>query len=367
MSGQWGKNIKLSIFGESHGNVVGIVIDGLPSGIMLDLEYIHLEMQRRAPGRNKLVTSRKEIDNFEILSGVFNDFTTGAPICAIIRNTNNRSKDYDDMKNLMRPGHADYTGYVKYSGYNDYRGGGHFSGRLTAPLVFAGSICKQILEKRKKIVIGSHIKSIGDVVDNGFDPVDIDIELLQKLSKELLPVINNNKGEAMKKLIEEIREEKDSIGGIIETVVLNLEAGVGSPYFDSLESNLAHMIFSVPGVKGIEFGEGFDISKLRGSKSNDEFYIKDNEIKTYSNNCGGIQGGISNGMPLLFRTAMKPTSSIGKPQKTVDIGKKENTVIEINGRHDPCIVPRAVPVIDAVTAIVIMDLMIDSEGKTWIS
>lgn len=367
MSGQWGKNIKLSIFGESHGKAVGVVIDGLPAGMLLDLDYIYFEMQRRAPGKSKLVTSRKEKDEFEILSGIYNGFTTGTPLCAIIRNTNHKSKDYDAIKNIMRPGHADYTGHVKYSGYNDHRGGGHFSGRLTAPLVFVGAICKHVLERRQKIIIGSHIKSIANVTDNDFDPVDIDGELLQELSKSLFPVINNEKCKTMKRRIEEAKEDEDSVGGMVETAILNLQAGVGSPYFDSVESNLAHMVFSVPGVKGVEFGAGFNIAKLRGSQANDEFYIKDNEVRTYTNNCGGIQGGISNGMPLIFRTAIKPTSSIGKLQNTIDIVKKENTVIEIDGRHDPCIVPRAIPVIDAVAAIVITDLLIDKEGKTWMS
>ncbi len=367
MSNVWGKNIKLSIFGESHGKSIGIVIDGLPAGIELDLEYINYEMQRRAPGKSKLSTSRKEKDSFEILSGVFNNTTTGTPLCAIICNTNQRSKDYKDIKNIMRPGHADYTGYMKYSGFNDYRGGGHFSGRLTAPLVFAGAVAKQILEKRRNIIIGSHIASIKNIYDEKFDLVNIDKDILKALIKMDFPVLDSKKSTEMKQCISQSKEDKDSVGGVIETSVVNLPVGLGSPFFDSVESELAHLLFSIPAVKGVEFGAGFDITKLKGSQVNDEFYIRDGIVKTHSNNSGGILGGITNGMPIIFRTAIKPTPSIGKLQKTINISKKENTLLEIEGRHDPCIVPRVVPVIEAATAIVLFDLMIESEGKLWIS
>ncbi|MBA1335254.1 MAG: Chorismate synthase [Firmicutes bacterium] len=361
MSGIWGENIKLSIFGESHGKAVGIVIDGLPPGIELDLEYIYKEMQRRAPGANEISTSRKEGDRFEILSGYFNGRTTGTPLSSVIYNTNQRSGDYEAMKSIMRPGHADYTGYVKYSGFNDYRGGGHFSGRITAPLVFAGAIARQILGE-KDIVIGSHIKSIGNIEEASFDMVNTGPALLKRLAQKEFPVMDDEKGEEMKGHILKVKAEMDSAGGIIETAVVNLPAGIGNPFFDSVESKLSHLLFSIPAVKGVEFGAGFDITKMKGSKANDELYIKEGEIKAYSNNNGGIIGGITNGMPIIFRTAIKPTPSIGQAQRTVNIEEGEDVKLEIEGRHDPCIVPRAVPVIEAVTAIALADLMIERDG-----
>lgn len=361
MSGMWGKNIKLSIFGESHGKAIGIVIDGLPPGIELDSEYINKEMKRRAPGRSKTVTSRKEKDSYEILSGYFNGRTTGTPLSAVIYNTSQRSRDYEAVKSIMRPGHADHTGYVRYSGFNDYRGGGHFSGRLTAPLVFAGAIAKQILSN-KNIVIGSHIKSIGNIEDKAFNEINIERELLRKLTDKEFAVIDDKKGNEMKEYILKIKEEMDSVGGIIEAAVINLPKGIGEPFFDSVESKISHLLFSIPAVKGVEFGAGFDITKMKGSNSNDELYIKDKEISTFSNNNGGILGGITNGMPIIFRAAIKPTPSIGKLQKTIDIEKEINTEIKVQGRHDPCIVPRAVPVIEAVCGIALVDLMMEKGG-----
>lgn len=355
MSGVWGNKIKLSIFGESHGKAIGINIDGLEPGIELDLDYINREMGRRAPGKNKLSTPRKEEDSFQILSGYFNGRTTGTPLCAVIYNTNQHSKDYEKTKNLMRPSHGDFTGYVKYNGFNDYRGGGHFSGRITAPLVFAGAVCKQILEK-KGIIIGSHVKSIEKLEDKSFNMVEIDAEKLKALRENPLPVLDENIGSKMQETIIKAREEKDSVGGVIETAVINLPVGIGDPYFDSVESTLAQLLFSVPGVKGVEFGAGFDITELKGSEANDEYYMDGDKIKTFSNNNGGILGGITNGMPLVFRVAMKPTPSISKTQRTVNIETRENTEIEIIGRHDPCIVPRALPVVEAVTAIAVLDL-----------
>ncbi len=355
MSGIWGNKIKISIFGESHGRAIGINIHGLNPGIEIDLNYINKEMDRRAPGKSQLSTPRKEEDSFEILSGYFNRKTTGTPLCAIIYNKNQHSKDYEKTKNLMRPSHGDFTGHIKYSGFNDYRGGGHFSGRLTAPLVFAGAVCKQILE-RKGIIIGSHIKSIGKVEDASFNMSEINDETLKTLSKNNFPTLNKQIEFQMKEAILKVKEGMDSIGGVIETVVNNLPVGIGEPFFDSVESTLAHLLFSIPGVKGVEFGQGFGISKMKGSEANDELYIKGDEISSYSNNNGGILGGITNGMPLVFRVAMKPTPSIGKIQNTVDIQKRENAKIEIKGRHDPCIVPRALPVVEAVAAIAILDL-----------
>lgn len=356
MSGIWGDKIKLSIFGESHGKAIGITIDGIQPGVLLDMDYINREMNRRAPGKNELSTSRNEKDCVEILSGYFNGRTTGTPLCAVIYNKDQHSKDYEMTKNLIRPSHGDYTGHVKYNGFNDYRGGGHFSGRITAPLVFAGAICKQILEN-KGIIIGSHIKSIGGIEDNSFDMVSVNEEELKKLSNSDFPLLNGFLEASMKEAILKAKGEKDSLGGIVEAAVVNLSPGIGSPFFDSVESKLAHLLFSIPGIKGVEFGLGFDISKLKGSNANDEYYIDENRIKTYSNNNGGVLGGITNGMPLVFRVAIKPTASIGKVQNTVDIEKRENTKLEIIGRHDPCIIPRVLPVVEAVTAIAMLDLM----------
>lgn len=355
MSGVWGNKIKYSIFGESHGSAIGITIDGLPPGLKLDLQYIQDEMERRAPGRNNISTTRKETDSFEILSGYFNEHTTGTPLCALIRNSDKHSKDYSRLKDVMRPGHADYTGNIKYSGFNDYRGGGHFSGRLTAPLVFAGSVAKQVL-KGKDIIVGSHIYSIGNIYDNPFDMTKIESKTLSNLLKKRFPVLDEEKASQMQDLILKAKEELDSVGGIIEAAVLNLPAGIGDPFFDSLESTLAHLLFSIPAVKGVEFGSGFSISEMRGYEANDEFYIDGNKVKTVTNNNGGILGGITSGMPVVFRVAFKPTPSISKRQKTIDISKGENTELEIVGRHDPCIVQRAVPVVEAAAAMAVLEL-----------
>ncbi len=361
MSGVWGNNLKLSIFGESHGEGIGIVINGLPAGVEIDFELIDKEMKRRAPGRNKISSQRKETDSFEIISGYFNNKTTGTPLCAIISNKDKRTQDYDKIKSCLRPGHADYTGYVKYKGFNDYRGGGHFSGRLTAPLVFAGAIAKQILMK-SNIIIVSHILSIGHVQDEYFDLVGVNSDILNQTGERALPTINVNRGKEMIEIIDKVRLEGDSIGGIIETAIINLQAGIGEPFFDSVESKLSHLLFSIPGVKGVEFGRGFEIARLKGSQANDEYYIEDGNIKAYTNNNGGILGGIANGMPVIFRAAIKPTPSISLKQKTVDIEHMENTEIEIDGRHDPCIVPRAVPVVEAVAALAILDLLMEHGG-----
>ena len=356
MSGIWGNKIKISIFGESHGEAIGINIDGLPAGFEIDMDKVFYEMERRAPGRNELSTPRKEKDLPEILSGYFEGKTTGTPLCAIIRNTNTKSKDYSKLKDIMRPGHADYTGHIRYGGFNDYRGGGHFSGRITAPLVFAGAICRQVLEN-KGILITAHIKSIADIEDKSFLDVDINEELIQGFKGEDLPLIDHTLKESMKNKILAAKEEFDSVGGTVECAVLGIEPGIGNPFFDSGESTLAHLMFSIPAVKGLEFGRGFDITKLKGSEANDSMYFEQEKVKTKTNNNGGILGGITNGMPIVFNTAIKPTSSILKPQNTVNINTKEDTVLEVNGRHDPCIVQRALPVIEAVTAIGILDLI----------
>lgn len=358
MSSIWGNNIKISIFGESHGTAIGVNIDGLPPGIEVNMEDIKMEMHRRAPGKDKISTSRCEKDEFEILSGYFNNKTTGTPLCVMIKNTNTKSKDYERTKDIARPGHADFTGNIKYFGHNDYRGGGHFSGRITAPLVFAGAIAKQIL-KSQNIIVGSHIKSIGDITEDSFNETQISPELLDELINKKFPTIKNTKGLEMEELILMAKAEGDSVGGIIELAVLNLAPGLGSPFFDSIESRISQMIFSIPGVKGIEFGKGFDISRMKGSAANDDLYIEEGVVKTYTNNNGGILGGISNGMPIIFRVALKPTSSIAKSQNSIDMMKNENVKIDIVGRHDPCIVIRAVPVIEAATALVILDLLME--------
>ena len=364
MSGIWGKNVKISIFGESHGVAIGVTIDGLPAGIELDLDYINQEMQRRAPGKNSISTPRKEGDQFEILSGFFNGKTTGTPLCSIIRNSNQKSRDYDDIKSIMRPSHGDFPGHVKYDGHNDYRGGGHFSGRITAPLVFAGALAKHILENQG-ILVASHIKAIENVQAEKLDLTNIDREMVKGIKHKDFPVIDQAKGDQMIQAIHDARNDGDSVGGVIEGFVLDIDPGLGAPFFDSIESRLSHALFSIPGVKGIEFGLGFEISKLRGSQANDEYYIENDVIKTHSNNNGGVTGGITNGMPIVFRVAMKPTPSISKLQRTVDIASMENTEVEVHGRHDPCIVQRAVPVVEAACALTILDFFLEKERDSW--
>lgn len=357
MSGMWGNKLKVSIFGESHGVGIGVTIDGLPSGVEINMENIIKEMGRRAPGKSNISTARKEGDMPEILSGFFEGKTTGTPLCAVIRNSDMHSKDYGKLKDAMRPGHADYPGFIRYKGFNDYRGGGHFSGRITAPLVFAGAICKQILDS-KGINIGAHIKSISNIEDKSFFDVELSKELLDNLKSQELPLLLPEREEEMRNTILKAKEDQDSVGGTIECTVLGMNAGIGNPFFDSVESTLSHLMFSVPAVKGIEFGKGFEMTKLRGSDCNDEYYYDGDKIKTYTNNNGGITGGITNGMPILFKVAVKPTASISKNQRTIDINEKKNTELVVEGRHDPCIVQRAVPVIEAVTAIGILDLIL---------
>lgn len=361
MSSMFGNKLKISIFGESHGAAIGVILDGLPSGIELDLNYINEQMLRRVPGNSNLSTTRNEKDLYNILSGYFNGKTTGTPLCAIIYNEDKKSKDYDILKHNMRPGHSDYPGFIKYLGFNDYRGGGHFSGRITAPLLFAGAIAMQILEKYKNIYIGSRIKNISKIQDE--DISNLNINSLKNLKNMKFPVISEDKSIKMQSEILKAKEDGDSVGGIVETFIINTDAGLGQPFFDSVESKLSHMIFSIPSVKGIEFGEGFNITKMRGSESNDSYYVQNNNISTTSNNNGGIIGGITNGMPIIFRTAIKPTPSISISQNTVNISSMENTNFQISGRHDPCIVPRALPVIEGAAAIVILDLILEREGE----
>lgn len=352
----WGEKIKLTIFGESHGKGTGIVIDGLPSGFELNLDRVAEQMKRRAPGRNKLSTSRAEADEIQILSGFFNGKTTGTPLTAVIFNTDMRSKDYNPE--LLRPSHADFTALCKYGESRDYRGGGHFSGRITAPLVFAGAVAEQILEE-KGIYTSAHIMQVGSVCDKPFDMVNTHKELLKELSKMDFPVIDGECAEKMKEEIDKYRCDKNSVGGRVEVCICGVEAGIGSPFFGSVESRLSSMMFSIPAVKGIEFGLGFDFATADGRSANDEIYIEDDVVKTYTNNNAGINGGITNGMPIVFRLALKPTPSIASVQKTVNIDTKENTEIAIKGRHDPCIVHRAAIVAECATAIVMLDMVLD--------
>ncbi|HEY5561004.1 MAG TPA: chorismate synthase [Clostridiaceae bacterium] len=356
MGGTWGKKITYSIFGESHGPAIGITIDGLTSGLEIDIEKVKTEMKRRAPGQSELTTSRVEGDEFEILSGFFNRRTTGTPLTCIIRNTSQHSKDYDQLKDVLRPGHADYSGRVRYSNFNDYRGSGHFSGRITAPLVFAGAIAKQILLK-KGILVGSHILTIGNNKDTCFDPLSISEDLIKQLAAKAFPVIDEEISSTMKASILKAKGEGDSLGGIIEAVIINIPPGIGDPFFDSLESTIAHLMFSVPAVKGLEFGRGFEITKLKGSEANDSIYIDKGTIKTRTNNNGGIIGGITNGMPVVFKVALKPAASIEKEQNTINYTTMEDTKLIVKGRHDACILQRAVPVVESVAAIAVLELI----------
>jgi chorismate synthase len=312
--------------------------------------------------KSNLSTPRSEKDPYEIISGYFNNATTGTPLTFIIPNNDTRSKDYN--KDILRPSHADYTASIKYNNHQDYRGSGHFSGRITTPLVILGSICMQLLEKRG-IYIGSHIASIKDKNDTQFTEIDIDDKLIKNLKNSDFPVINSAIEEVYKDEILNAKKHKDSVGGIVETAILNLPAGYGEPFFHSIESTIAHLIYSVPAVKGISFGKGFDITKLFGSEANDQIGIKDNNVVTLTNNSGGINGGISNGMPITFKTAIKPTSSIGKAQKTVDLSSMKETSLELEGRHDPCIVHRVIHVINAVTAYAITEIISREEGTKW--
>jgi chorismate synthase len=356
MSSTYGDKIKISIFGESHGKGIGVVIDGLPAGVKIDMDKVLVQMARRAPGNDKTATPRKEKDLPIIYSGMLNDVLTGAPLCAVIENTNTKSGDYSNLLSCPRPGHSDYTAFVKYNAANDIRGGGHFSGRLTAPIVFAGAICRQILES-KGIKIASHISSIGKIEDTPFNPLAIENQLIDKLNQAKFTLIDESIEEKMRNEVENARLNLDSIGGTIECAVTGIDAGIGEPMFEGVEGVIAKAIFGVPAVKGIEFGKGFELAKMLGSEANDPFRYENDKVVTETNNCGGILGGITNGMPILFKVAIKPTPSISQKQRTVDLQKKQNAELEIHGRHDPCIVPRAVPVIEAVTAIAIINLI----------
>ena len=346
-----------TVFGESHGNAIGVTITGLPAGLVLDLDALKFDMNRRATGKNKLSTARKEADEIEFLSGLFEGKTTGTPLTLIIRNTDQHSKDYSQLKILPRPSHADYSGSVRYNGCNDYRGGGHFSGRLTAPLVAAGSIAKQILAQ-KHIFVGAHIASIAGIADTPLDPVADQRDLLAEAAAKDFPVLDDQAGQAMQQAILRAREEQDSVGGTIQCAVYGLPVGMGSPDLDeNVEGIFARHLFAVPAVKGVEFGAGFALAGMRGSQANDPFYLDGDAIRTRTNHSGGVNGGITNGMPVLFTVAMRPTPSIAQEQDTVNLVTGENAKLSIHGRHDPCIVHRAVPVIEAAAALAACQLL----------
>ncbi len=351
MSSTYGENLKLSIFGQSHGAGIGMTLDGIPAGLPVNLEALQAFLNRRAPGQGDWTTPRKEADRPEFLAGILDGYTCGAPIAALIRNTNTRSGDYDNLKNCPRPGHADFTAQLKYGGFQDAAGGGHFSGRLTAPLCIAGGLCKQWLEQMG-VRIFAHIQSIGSVEDFWSDDI---LATMSEPAPTDFPVIDPARGEEMKALIAEYRQKGDSIGGIIHCVAVGLPAGLGEPMFGGIESRIAQIVYGIPAVKGLEFGLGFRAADWPGSANNDPFTVNDGRIVTTSNYCGGILGGITNGMPVSFRVAIKPTPSIAIPQKTVNLETMEETTLVVKGRHDPCIVPRAVPVVEAAAAIALFD------------
>ena len=356
MSSVIGDKIKLSIFGESHGEAIGCVIDGLPAGIKIDMNAVYKDMQRRAPGKDKTATPRLEKDIPHILSGTLDNVTTGAPLAMVIENTNTKSGDYSNLMTVPRPSHSDYPAYVKYGGNNDIRGGGHFSGRLTAPLVFAGSVAKQILSQMG-VTIGAHIKQIGSVCDALLDLNKTDKSLLDTLSSSTFSLIDETKEQAMRDEIEKARLSLDSVGGIIECFAVGLPVGLGGNMFDTVEGKLASILFGVPAVKGVEFGIGFGFADKRASEVNDQYEIKNGRVATLSNNNGGVLGGMTDGAPLSVSVAIKPTPSIAKKQKSVNLLTMENAELEIHGRHDPCIVVRAVPVIECAVALGLLDLM----------
>lgn len=332
MSSTYGENLKISIFGQSHSEAIGVVIDGLPAGFEVDMDELGEFLARRAPGQGKHTTSRKEPDRPEFLSGLAGGKTCGAPLAAVIRNTNTRSSDYDNIRDIPRPGHADFAARIKYGGAEDVSGGGHFSGRLTAPLCIAGGIALQIL-KEKGITLKAEIKEIGGKKDGFLETV------------------------------EEARLDADSVGGVIECVIEGVPAGYGNPMFGGVENKIASCVFGIPAVKGVEFGAGFEAARMRGSENNDEFYYEeDGRVRTRTNNHGGILGGITTGMPIVFRAAFKPTPSIGKPQKSISFSEKKDAVLEIKGRHDPCVVMRAVPCVEAAAAITVLDIILGGKN-----
>lgn len=361
MKNNFGTNISMTIFGESHGPCIGITLDGLPAGFKINLERIKEDMEKRK-AKGSISTQRHEDDEVEIVSGFFNGYTTGTTLTILIQNKNTQSKDYSDIQYRLRPGHADFSAYEKYHGFQDYRGGGHFSGRLTAPIVAAGSICRQILET-KNILIGSHIEQLYALHDAPFsNNIDELKKQIQTLNKKEFATLDEQVAQNMEQAILEAKNEQDSIGGILESAIINLPAGMGEPFFDSIESILAHLLFSIPAVKGVSFGAGFQMAAKKGSEANDAFIMNDT-IQTKTNNNGGINGGISNGMPIIIHTCIKPTPSIYKAQETVDYKTKESQTLNIKGRHDPCILHRARIVVDSMIAFGILDLLMSNNAN----
>lgn len=358
-----GTAVTVTLYGESHGGAIGAVIDGLAPGIPVDTDFIEHQLSLRRPS-GLISTARREADNLKIESGVYKGRTTGAPVCVRIENSDTRSGDYSEIEAKMRPGHADYTAAVKYRGFSDPRGGGHFSGRITAPLVAAGAVAISAL-KNKGITIGTHLSRCAGISDRGFDNTESDIA---ELASAVFPVLDAAAAERMKEAVIAAKAEGDSVGGVLETAVCGLPAGLGEPWFDTAEGLLAHAMLSIPAIKGIEFGAGFGLSDMRGSEANDPFfYDKNGTVKTRSNNNGGINGGITNGMPIIFRCAVKPTPTVSKPQDTIDIKKQVNTSLVAVGRHDPCVAHRARVVVDSLTALVICDMLAVKYGTDWLA
>ena len=359
MSSYLGKNLHISVFGQSHAQAIGVTVDGLPAGERVDMVQLQSFLDRRAPGRDATATPRKEADVPKILCGLVDDVTCGAPLCAVIENTNTRSKDYDRLKDVPRPGHADYTAQIRYGGFQDVRGGGHFSGRLTAPVCIAGGIAIQILQRRG-IEIAAHIRSVGEAEDRPFNMIGESKETLQRLKNKKFPVLDDAAEEAMREVIVQARAEGDSVGGVVECMVTGLPAGVGDPMFGGVESRLAAALFGIPAVKGVEFGAGFEVAQMRGSENNDPFVVENGKVVTVSNHAGGILGGITTGMPVVFRLAFKPTPSISREQASISLSRGAGETLTVEGRHDPCIVPRAVPVVEATAALVLLDMLLDA-------
>lgn len=349
MSSTYGETLRVTIFGQSHSPAIGMTAEGFPAGFRIDREALQRFLERRAPGRNEFSTARREADVPEFLSGLKGDVTCGTPLTAIVRNGDTRSQDYDGLLTVPRPGHADYTAAVKFGGAQDHAGGGHFSGRLTAPLCVLGGLCLQWLAQRGITVI-SRIAEIGGVTDEG--------ELTASTADKPFPTVSDAAGDAMRARIAAAKAEGDSVGGIVECAALGLPAGLGDPMFDGMENRIARIVFGIPAVKGLEFGAGFALARMTGSEANDPFCVKDGRVLTETNRCGGILGGITDGMPLCFRAAIKPTPSIAKEQKSVNLQTMEQETLAVRGRHDPCIVPRAVPVMEAAAAIAVMDAML---------
>lgn len=357
MSSLFNGGISVSLFGESHSKGIGVILDNLPAGEEIDLDKIADFMARRAPKKDGTSTMRNEKDIPEILSGLYNGKTTGTPLCAVIMNSDQHSSDYGNISHIARPAHADFTGYLRYNGANDPRGGGHFSGRITAPLVFAGAVCAQILEHRG-ITTGAHIVSIKDICEKRFDPMNITAEQLNAVKARLFPTVTEEAETEMRVVINNARMAQDSVGGVIECAAVGFPAGVGSPMMDGLENIISRLVFAIPAVKGIEFGNGFECANLFGSENNDDFILDNGVIRTATNNHGGILGGISSGMPIIFRTAFKPTPSISRPQKSVDFKTLTEEELIIKGRHDPCVVPRAVPCVEAALNIALVSALV---------